>query len=125
MDIVEQEDRWQGYPDQRTALLEAIEAAGNTLVISGDQHYGVIQHPGRAGDLGDDQWEVAAGPGGSQVFAASALMEFAEADMSQYPVMVEEYSCCRFTADPGTLTIRVEFIGSAGNVLADHTIDFA
>jgi len=125
MDIVEQEDRWQGYPEQRTALLEAIEAAGNTLMISGDQHYGVVQHPGRAGDLGDDQWEVAAGPGGSAVFAAKALMEFAEADMSQYPVMVEEYSCCRFTADPGTLTIRVEFIGSAGQLLADHTIDFS
>ncbi len=62
-------DRWQGYPAQRTALLDGIEAAGvrNVYFLSGDVHYAFIA---RTQSTNSGPWEIAIGPTDSGPAAA-------------------------------------------------------
>ena len=48
------DDRWQGYPEDRSDILTFIEEEQipNILWVSGDFHYGMVSKVSRAGDIG-------------------------------------------------------------------------
>lgn len=119
MATVQAEDRWQGYPAQREALLDACEQAqgslgGGVLFVTGDMHYGAIQRVSPEGAAGEALWEVAAGPSGSSLFAVNALAEFKGGLAPQYEDILEEWSWARFEVDPGLGTVHIQLIGDDG-----------
>ncbi|MEQ1571347.1 MAG: alkaline phosphatase D family protein, partial [Myxococcota bacterium] len=122
MSFVEEEDRWQGYPAQRDVLVAACEQAGAVLFVTGDMHYGAVQRVSPAGAPGQDLYEVAAGPSGSELFAVAALGEMVGGLPAQYEDVIDTWSWSRFEVDPGLGTIRVQMIGDTGEVLIDRTL---
>ena len=122
LSFVNQEDRWQGYPAQREALLAAAEAAPGVLFVTGDMHYGAIQRVGPPGAIGEDLWEVAAGPGGSELFALGAIAELAGGWPELYAEVVEDWTYAKLVLDPGLRTITVQLVGDDGGVRAERTI---
>jgi phosphodiesterase/alkaline phosphatase D-like protein len=122
LSTVQAEDRWQGYPDQRDALIAAAEESPGTLFVTGDMHYGAIQKLGAAGAPGDGLWEVAAGPSGSQLMSVSGLTYLLGGVPEQYVDLVETWNWARFEVDPGLGEIRVQLIGDDGAVLVDRVL---
>ena len=59
-----------------------------------------------------DQWEVMVGPGGSTLNFAANLLEPSE----QFPVIFAEWSSTLIHLDPGTGTVRVEWVGDSGEI---------
>jgi alkaline phosphatase D len=117
----QQSDRWSGYPTQRAEILSHIRDNGveGVLWITGDVHYAQIGRVDPAGGVGEDQWEVLAGPGGSTL---NAIVE-AFVGSEQYPVIFAQWNWARFTCDPGAGTITVTYIGDDGGVLAEKVLD--
>ena len=120
---VEAEDRWEGYPDQRSEILGHIadEEITGVLWIAGDVHLAAVCNvdiPGEGGPAAD-QWEVIAGPSGSFLNIVADLVEPTE----QYPVLFAVWNHTRFTCDPGLGTIHVEFIDDAGEVIAEKLLE--
>ncbi|HHO49817.1 MAG TPA: hypothetical protein ENK18_02850 [Deltaproteobacteria bacterium] len=115
---VEADDRWQGFPEQRSRLVEALEGVEGVVVLTGDMHYGSVHHLAPPGQPGAGIWEIAVGPSGSTL---NLLAELALA-REQYPMMLAEHSCCVFTADPLSRTLVVDFIGDDGSVLASQIL---
>lgn len=72
-------DRWDGFPEQRAALLDGIAATGaaGVLFVSGDFH-----HPGLyrvdAEGTHANLWEALTGPGGSSLNPLGVLIEDGE-----------------------------------------------
>jgi hypothetical protein len=60
-----------------------------------------------------------AGPGGSPINAAATF--FSEND--QIPILVKDHNSVLFEADPDAGTIKFQFIGDNGSVLAERTIE--
>lgn len=115
---IEEQDRWQGYPAQRQALIDALLATPGVLVITGDMHYGAIQHVGQPDSPAHALIEVAAGPSGSVINSLVSLAQVPE----QYPVLLAEWSWCRFEADPARGEVLVQFIGDDGSILAEQLL---
>ena len=123
--FIEEEDRWQGYPAQRDALVAAAEAVPGVLFVTGDMHYGAIQKLSPAGEPGEGLWEFAVGPSGSEVFLLSTLVNLANDEVaSQYPVVLEDWNWGRLTLDPGLMTATLELVGDDGSVLGSMVIQF-
>ena len=114
------DDRWQGFPAQRSQILEFIRDHTVTGVvwISGDVHFGAIGQVDIFGGPGDGLWDVLVGPCGSAVNPAAYLLEVNE----RLPVLVADFSTTIFEADPNAGTLRCRFVGDAGQTLADHTL---
>lgn len=114
-------DRWQGYPAQRTEILEHIANEGivGVLWIAGDHHFPMIAHVDPEGGVAHDQWEVLVGPGGTVLNPVGELY----AGNDQYPVIFGDYNYGRFTCDPGLGTILVEFVGNDGAVIESMTLE--
>lgn len=115
-------DRWQGYPEQREPLVAACAEVPGTLVITGDMHYSGLQRLDPEGGPGHDVWEVAAGPGGSSLFLVNAIGEILGGMPEQYDVALDTWSSCRLVLDPGLRTVTVQFVGDAGEVLAERLL---
>jgi alkaline phosphatase D len=117
---VEADDRWQGYPEQRTEILSHIADNGieGVLWIAGDVHYGQIGWIDPAGGIGEQMPEVYAGPGGSRVNPLALLFE----PNAQYPVLVGDWNWTRFDLDPGLGTLRVRHFNDADEALTDMTL---
>ncbi len=116
----ELDDRWEGHPDQRADILGHIRdnAIPGVLWISGDVHYAQIGRVDPAGGVGEDQWEVFVGPGGS---TPNYLVE-AYVGSEQYSMMFAKWNFARFTCDPGLGTIHVAYVGDDGAELATMTL---
>lgn len=108
-------DRWEGYAEQRTELLQWIANEGITglLWISGDLHFGTVARLSPVGQLGDDQFEVLAGPAGSFLNPVAAVWE----PDDQFVSFTFEWNYTVLTLDPGTGDVGVEFVGPTGEVL--------
>jgi alkaline phosphatase D len=109
-------ERWQGYPEQRDALLDAAEAAGGVVFVTGDLHYGGVQRVGR-GDL----WEIAAGPAGSEWWDLSAWLAQIGADADPYTFLAQGWSYARITADPAS-GLSATVVGDDGDTLFDQLL---
>lgn len=107
-------DRWDGYPEQRTEILTWIrDNALPVLWITGDVHYAQVGRVDAAGGPGEHQWEVLAGPGGSQ---PNYLVE-AFVGSDQYAYLLAAWNWVRFTCDPDRGTIHVAHMGDDGSEL--------
>jgi len=115
------EDRWQGFPAQRTQILQHIRNQGipGVVWLSGDVHFGAIGQVDVDGGPGDDQWDVLCGPSGSAINPAAYVME----ESAHMPVLVADFSTTLFEADPTAGTLRCRFIGNDGQPLADLTLE--
>jgi phosphodiesterase/alkaline phosphatase D-like protein len=122
---VQAEDRWQGYPLQRTPLVAALAATPGAFVVTGDMHYGAVQRVDPEGVAGWDVWEVAAGPVGSTLFPIEDLMVAHSGNPPQYDTVLQGWSTCRLTLDPGLMTVLVEFIDDAGAVVRSRLLELA
>jgi alkaline phosphatase D len=113
-------DRWNGYPAQRSELLDHIIDQGVTgvLFLTGDVHFGQIGMVDPVGGPAEHLWEVYCGPAGSFINPAAELF----IGDPQYPVLVSTWNWVRLTLDPGLGTIRVNHMGDAGETLSDMTL---
>lgn len=114
------EDRWDGYPKDRAAILDTIQDHGiaGVLWITGDVHFGAVTHVDPTDGVAEAAWEVFVGPAGS---TPNALVELFPED-AQFTFLTSAWSWTRFTCDPGAGTVRVEFIGDDGAVFHDVTL---
>lgn len=111
-------DRWQGFPEQRAAMIAATEGVPGVLWVTGDMHYGSLCRVAPEGQPGHTMFEVAAGPSGSFL---NELVAFYEAS-GQYHILLATWSWTLLELDPGTGLVRVAFIGDTGEVLAEETL---
>jgi phosphodiesterase/alkaline phosphatase D-like protein len=126
LSVVAETDRWQGYPDQRRALLEAAEAVPGVLFVTGDMHYGAVQRVGAPGEPGEDLWEVAAGPSGSELFPIVDIGEILEAGIPpQYVELVQDWNWARFEVDPALGEIRVQLVDDRGEIAAERVLQLS
>lgn len=114
------DDRWQGYPEDRSDILTFIEEEQipNILWVSGDFHYGMVSKVSRAGDVGFEMHEVLTGPTGSGPSPLGGLL----VPTDQYIYGHSNWCHTRFTVDPSTQSILVEFVGDDGVVFDDYVI---
>lgn len=114
------DDRWDGYPEDRAAILGFIQeqAIGGVVWVTGDVHFAAVAHIDPAGGVAAGAWEVFVGSAGS---TPMALVELYPED-EQYPFLSAAWNWARFTCDPGLGTVRVEFVGDDGAVFHDTTL---
>jgi alkaline phosphatase D len=114
------EDRWQGFPEDRSDILTYIEEEQipNILWVSGDFHYGMVAKVSRMGDSGFEMYEVLTGPTGSGPSPLGELL----VPTDQYIYGHSTWCYTRFTVDPADQSVFVEFIGDDGNVFSDFLI---
>ncbi len=112
------EDRWQGFPAQRTELVSHVRNAGITglLWVAGDFHIGGVGQIDPDGSPGDNQFEILAGPGGSAVAPFEALLPTSS---PRLPAVVSAWNYVSFDADPVAGTLRARFIADDGSVIDD------
>lgn len=109
-------DRWEGYPTDRQALLDAIADVPGVVFLSGDVHCPILGRVEAEG-AGSWAWDVVAGPGGSflnpigtvllgtpNVLWADAVHNAAVLDLATHGPM------------------RVRFLDEQGTVLCDATL---
>jgi alkaline phosphatase D len=115
------DDRWQGYPTQRSEILTHIveNGIGGVLWVAGDVHFGQIGYIDPAGGVAEHLYEVYVGPGGSRVNPLASLFE----PNDQYPVLVAEWNWARFDVDPVLGTIRVRHFNDANQAVTDWTLE--
>jgi alkaline phosphatase D len=106
-------DRWQGYPEQRSQLVDAAASHDNVYFLSGDFHLGFISRVDPSEGAGFELYDVLMGPGGNSANPMGDL--FVESD--QFLLGVSARNTTRFTADPLTETLLVEYVGEDGTIL--------
>jgi alkaline phosphatase D len=111
-------DRWEGYPDQREALLDAITEGGieNVWSLTGDLHAGLVNRVEREGPRAG-LYEIMVGPGGPRTLnVLPTLVELApdQAEVyfpsDQFIFRSGELSVTLLTFDPVANTVRVRFL---------------
>jgi alkaline phosphatase D len=112
------EDRWDGFAEQRSALLEAIADIEGLLFITGDVHYAQVGYVDPAGGVAENLIEVFTGPVGSFTNPGAELFT----GDPQYIWMSMHWNWCRFDCDPDAGTIRVTHIGDEGDIQNDITL---
>jgi alkaline phosphatase D len=117
---VEEDDRWQGFPEQRIELLSFIEDSGveGVLWITGDFHMGAISKVGAPEDIGSSMHEVMVGPSGSFLNPIGDLM----IETEQYLLGLSQWNHTRFVCNPETGEIIVQFVGDSGDVLEEMSL---
>ncbi len=116
------DDRWQGYPAQRTELLTFIENAGLTgvLFLGGDLHLGAVARVSITGQPGDDLWEVMAGPGGSTI---NPMVLVPPVLTDQFDLLIAEWNTVLLDLDPQTGQVAVTFVNDAGDVIGERLLE--
>jgi alkaline phosphatase D len=116
------EDRWQGFPAQRTEILSHIEdnSVSGVLWLAGDLHVGGLGKVDPAGSVAENQWEVLAGPAGSAINFAAGFISPNE----RLPIIMDEHNSTLFEVDPDASTITVSFIGDSGEVVRARVVEY-
>ena len=112
------EDRWDGFPATRSALLEGIADVEGVLFVTGDVHYGQVGFVDPAGGVAESVYEVFTGPAGSFANVAADIF----VGDPQYLWMSSAWNWCRFACDPESGTVQVTHIGDDGAPLHDITL---
>lgn len=117
---VEANDRWQGYPVQRSEILSFIaeQQIGGILWLSGDFHLGALGKVDVAGGPAAEQYEVLCGPSGSPINPYINLIDPTE----RVPHILGQHNCVFFEADPAAGTVLVRFIDDAGAILVEELL---
>ncbi len=112
---VEANDRWQGYPTQRSEILNHItdNAISGVLWITGDFHFGGVMTVDPAGGPSAEEWEVMVGPAGSPINSFVGIMS----ESDRLPVLVKQWSYTLFEADPDTGVVDITFVGDNGSTV--------
>lgn len=111
------QDRWEGYPAQRTELLTHIDGAALTGVffVSGDFHVGSMGRVGTTGP-GAGLLEILAGPGGQ---TANPLAGTLNPPQFDYATGTNNYTVLHFF--PQGRMLRVVFHDGTDKVIADRS----
>ncbi len=109
------EDRWQGYPEQRSEILSFIaeQYITGVLWVTGDFHLGGVGLVDLEGGVAEDEWEVMTGPSGSPINPMAEYLSPTE----RFPSIVDTWNYTYFEADPGTGTVIVRFIDDDGDII--------
>jgi phosphodiesterase/alkaline phosphatase D-like protein len=111
-------DRWEGYPEQRDALLDAITEGGieNVWILTGDLHAGLVNRVEGEGPRAG-LYEIMVGPGGPRTLnVLPTLVEQApdQAEVyfpsNQFIFRSDQLSATFLTFDPVADTVRVRFL---------------
>lgn len=112
---LQREDRWEGFPEQRTAVLKHIDdnAIPGVLWLSGDFHLATAGRVSRTGP-GSTAIEALVGPAGqrpntSPTYPGKPQFDFASG-INNFAII---------DLDPVTGTARLQFIAADGRVLSD------
>ncbi len=110
-------DRWDGFPDQRRRVLDAIDARGGGVIfVTGDIHMTYLGRATTGGDApSDNTWEVCTTSGNINPLASSLDDEqfvFVEA-LPNLPVL---------TFDPDADSVHVAFYGKDGSLTHEQTL---
>lgn len=117
---LEEDDRWDGFPEQRSEILSWIaqKSIQGVLWVTGDVHYAQIGHVDPEGGIAASAWEVLVGPAGS---TGNVLADVFVGD-PQYAWLSSAWNWCRFDCDPGLGTIRVRHFDDTGAAISDMTL---
>ena len=88
------EDRWQGFPEQREEILSFIEdeQIEGLVWLTGDLHYGQLGHVDPPGGTAENQWELLVGPAGSTLNSfVELVLGGPNADRARAEVVVEDH----------------------------------
>ncbi|MCB9791334.1 MAG: alkaline phosphatase D family protein [Alphaproteobacteria bacterium] len=116
---LEDDDRWQGYPEQRGPLRDVIAATPGAFLITGDFHYCGIQYIDPPGEPGEAVVEVAAGPAGSFLNPAGEIFE--PGSNPQYIHLLAAWTYAWMRLDPALGTLQVRLIDDAGEAVAEES----
>lgn len=114
-------DRWQGYPAQRTEIIDFIDQnnISGVMWVSGDLHVGGVGHISAAGEAGANQWEALTGPSGSPITIAASRINADE----RLPVVVKQWNYTLFSANPDDGTMQIQYIADDGDVIDEITLN--
>lgn len=111
------DDNWQGFPVQRAALLEGIEAGtSGVIVVSGDFHLGCFGRIAKTGP-GARTFEALVGPGAN---APNPLPTYPRGDPWEWSSAMMNYTS--FELDPHTRQATVRFHAGDGRTLFERVI---
>jgi len=115
------DDRWQGFPKDRTELLTFLddEAIEGVLFVSGDMHFGSICRVSPDGAPGANHWEVMAGPGGSFINP----MAWVPPNTGQFDVVIAQWNTTLLAFDPEAGSVRVTFLDDDGGVIEERLLE--
>lgn len=110
-------DRWEGFPAQRTELLEHIEAGkiSGVLWVSGDFHLGTVGRVSRQGP-GSKAIEALVGPGGQR---ANTSPTYPSPPQFDFATGVNNYVL--IDLDPATVTARLQYVSGSGQIIQDRS----
>jgi len=115
------DDRWQGWPEQRGRVLDALHDVDGLLWLGGDVHFATVSTvdiPGSGGP-GESMWEALAGPAGRSPNVAADLYEH---DGSHYQFLFSTFNTVLLTFDPGLLQVHIEYVDDDGATIAETTL---
>lgn len=116
--IVAEDDRWEGYHNQREELLDHIttQNISNVWFLGGDYHIGVVAKVEREGPR-SNLWEILVGPGGNHppevlanVLGSMEGNEEAIAPPDQFKYIAGKAAATLITFDPIEDTVHVKFV---------------
>lgn len=112
------DDRWEGYPAQRTRLLQFIEqnALRGVVFIAGDFHLGALGRVSPPGMPGASLLEVTVGPAANFVNGFASLLTAPQFD---WAVAQNNYALLHL--DPVAGSMRVAFHAESGALLFERT----
>jgi alkaline phosphatase D len=110
------DDNWQVYPEQRSQLLEGLEKASRTMIVSGDFHLGCFGRCARSGP-GSSLFEALVGPGAN---APNPLPTYPRGDPYEFSTALSSYSSFELNPDSGQATVR--YHAGNGRTLFERTL---
>ena len=116
------DDRWQGYKDQRNAVLSAIAEVPGVAWVAGDFHFGAIARLDPPNGPFHAMTEMLVGPV-AHLNPALSIVELT-GDKAQFRYLTGERNYGRLICDPTTTPPRLtlEHVGPGGTVLNRHEL---
>jgi len=117
---------WSAYPVQRTEILQFIENNNiqGLVWVCGELQIGLLIRVGAPGQLGEDQWEVAVGPSGSQINPPMKYYSTQGLSTLQLPIFIDTWTFSSFEADPKNHTILLQFFDDFGVAIDEQVLEF-
>lgn len=112
------DDNWQGFPEQREALLRGLERSGTpgVIFVSGDFHFACFGRAAKHGP-GSSLYEALVGPGANK---PNPLPAYPKGDPWEFSSAVNNYTS--FQLDPFSHEARVRYHAGDGRVLFDRVV---